>query len=277
MARRRSSSTKLAKQMDRHILYQISVQDTEAELDFVEETYREIRGKALKTIREDFCGTANTACDFICRKKSHKAVAVDIDAEVLDWGREHNVAELSEEQQSRLKLIEGDVLNSKTDPVQAVLAMNFSYYLFRTRESLRDYFKAVRKALDKDGVLFLDAYGGHEAHMEIEEERECETEDGQSFTYIWDQAKFNPINHHMVCNIHFKFSDGSKMKKAFTYEWRLWSLPELQELLKEAGFKNVVVYWEGTDEDTGEGDGVYTPATEGDADPGWVTYITAYD
>ena len=37
----------------------------------------------------------------------------------------------------------------------------------------------------------------------------------------------------------------------------MWSLPEIREILKEVGFKESHVYWEGTDED-GEGDGVFT-------------------
>jgi hypothetical protein len=65
------------------------------------------------------------------------------------------------------------------------------------------------------------------------------------------------------------------MKRAFTYEWRLWTLPEIRELLEEAGFSKVTVYWEGTDEETGEGDGKYYPSLQGDADPSWVCYLTA--
>jgi len=42
-----------------------------------------------------------------------------------------------------------------------------------------------------------------------------------------------------------------------------------------AGFSQVDVYWEGTDEDTGEGDGIYTPTEQGDADAGWIAYIVA--
>jgi hypothetical protein len=52
-------------------------------------------------------------------------------------------------------------------------------------------------------------------------------------------------------------------------------LPELRELLDEAGFSRITVHWEGTDEETGEGDGIYSPATVGDADPSWVCFITA--
>jgi hypothetical protein len=78
----------------------------------------------------------------------------------------------------------------------------------------------------------------------------------------------------MVCHIHFKFPDKSKMKKAFTYVWRLWSLPEIKEMLVEAGFHNPVVYWEGTDKD-GDGDGVFTADEQGEADAGWIAYISA--
>ena len=49
----------------------------------------------------------------------------------------------------------------------------------------------------------------------------------------------------------------------------------LAELLAEAGFSQVDVYWEGTDEETGEGSGEYYPTLEGEADPAWVAYIVA--
>jgi hypothetical protein len=64
------------------------------------------------------------------------------------------------------------------------------------------------------------------------------------------------------------------MKKAFSYEWRLWTLPEIRELLLEAGFSKATVYWEGEDED-GEGNGEFTPEAEGEPDPAWIVYIVA--
>ena len=78
----------------------------------------------------------------------------------------------------------------------------------------------------------------------------------------------------MRTHIHFEFPDGSKIKKAFTYEWRLWTAPEICELLLEAGFENPVVYWEQEDED-GEGNGEYCPESKGDADLAWISYIVA--
>ena len=270
MTRKKRNQPSQADQADRHLLYEASVQDTESELEFVSETFEELTGRPLKRIREDFCGTANTACAWIREGEDHEAIGVDLDGDVLEWGRRHHASRLSNSQRKRLELIHGDVLSAETPPVDVVLAMNFSYYLFASRETLRGYFGRAREALVEDGVLFLDAFGGYDAHRELEERTEYD-----DFTYVWDQASFDPIHHHMTCLIHFEFPDGSELKNAFEYHWRLWTLPEIRELLLEAGFSSATVYWEGTDEDTGEGDGIYSPSETGDADAGWICYLVA--
>lgn len=260
----------MASRADRHVLYEGSVQDPESELEFVSETFEAQTGRPLKSIREDFCGTAHTACYWVSLGREHRAVGVDLDAATLDWGRKHHVARLGRAARARIRLIRGDVLDVHTEAVDAVLAMNFSYYLFTTRDRLRRYFEAARSALKADGILFLDAFGGYEAHQELEERTEYD-----EYTYVWDQSAFNPIDQHMTCRIHFEFPDGSEMRDAFVYHWRLWTLPEVRELLLEAGFSSATVYWEGTDEDTGEGDGIYSPSEQGDADAGWIAYLVA--
>jgi hypothetical protein len=270
MSRARKKNTPMANLADRHELYEASVQDTETELEFVAETFLALAGRPLKRIREDFCGTANTACAWVRSGADHEAIAVDLDAEVLEWGRRHHIKALGRTERDRLSIHNDDVLSVQTRPVDAVLAMNFSYYLFTTREHLRAYFEKARSALVEDGVLFLDAFGGYDAHRELEERTEYD-----DFTYVWDQASFDPINHHMTCQIHFEFPDDSRLERAFEYHWRLWTLPEIRELLLEAGFSSATVYWEGTDEETGEGDGIYSPSESGDADAGWICYLVA--
>jgi len=259
-----------AVQADRYVLYQESVQDVETEIDFVQETFQELRGRPGESLREDFCGTANTVCEWIKRGNEHTGYGVDLDPRVLEWGQANNIAGMTPDQQSRVQLLNENVMTVRTEPVDMVLAMNFSYFLFMDRPTMRAYFEHAREALVEDGILFLDAFGGYDAPRELEEPRECE-----GFTYIWDQASFNPINNQMTCYIHFEFDDGSRQDKAFVYRWRLWSLPELKELLEEAGFRAVDIYWEGTDPETEEGDGIYEPAEVGDADAGWICYIVA--
>ena len=266
-----SKKKTMAEKADRHILYEKSVQNVAEEYKFVSKTFRELRGRRPKYVREDFCGTASMCCEWVRRSEGNTAIGVDIDPDVLSWGRKHNLSRLKSEARLRISLVQEDVCKVKTEkPVDVVLAMNFSYQLFKTRKKLGGYFRKVRKALAKDGILFMDAFGGYEAYQEIREKRRY-----NSFKYIWEHALYNPIDGNILCHIHFGFPDGSKLKKAFTYDWRLWSLPELRELLDEAGFSKVTVYWEGTDPKTGEGNNVYSPATEGDADPGWVCFLVA--
>lgn len=266
----RFGRNKMASSADRHYLYQQSVQDTESEIDFITETWADLRSRPAELLREDFCGTANTACEWIRRDAQHWAVGIDLDTEVLEWGILNNLAQLDDSEQARITLLEENVLDADPEAADIVLAMNFSYYLFLTRAEMLEYFECVHAGLVDDGIFILDAYGGYDAPRNIEEERECD-----DFTYIWEQAAFNPIDSTMDCHIHFGFPDDSRMDRAFSYHWRLWTLPEISELLNEAGFSDVAVYWEGTDEKTNEGDGEYTPSTVGDADPGWVCYIVA--
>ena len=265
----------IAQSADRHLLYQQAVQDVEAEIDFVEDTWSELRQRPAVLLREDFCGTANTACEWVSRDREHQAIGIDLDGQVLDWGRLNNLAALDDEQAQRVELLQENVLQTRTEPADIILAMNFSYYLFLERDQLREYFASALQGLVEDGILFLDAYGGYEAPMVLTEPRECKDRDGNDFTYIWEQASFNPIDSCMDCHIHFEFSDKSRMEKAFSYHWRLWTLPEIREILYEAGFTKVDVYWEGTDEVNNEGNGIYTPSETGDADPGWVCYVVA--
>jgi SAM-dependent methyltransferase len=266
--KRKKKGPSMAERADRHVLYEKSVQCVEAEIDFVDETFSKLRDRKAKILREDFCGTANTSCEWVRRRRTNHAIGVDLDADVLAWGRENNVAKLGKAA-NRIALINDDVLEVQNDPVDMVLAMNFSYWIFKQRPLMRFYFRRVRDALVDDGILFLDAFGGSEAYIEVEESTKY-----NGFTYIWDQAEFNPVNSETLCHIHFKFPDGSRMRNAFSYSWRLWTLPEIRELLEEAGFTRSTVYWQGTDED-GEDDGEFEPTERGDADLAWIAYIVA--
>ncbi len=275
MASRRSRhhNPPLAEIADRHRLYELAVQDAGAEVAFVDRTFRRLRGRAGETLREDFCGTAAVCAEWVRSRRSRHAWGVDLNPEVLDWGRRNNLARLDPAQAARVTLLQDDVLQVETAPVDVLLAMNFSYWTFKDRLTLGRYLRRARDALADDGVLFLDAFGGYDAFRELEEPREID-EGGWRFTYIWDQARFDPLGNHLLCHIHFAFPDRSRIDDAFTYDWRLWTLPELRELLEEAGFARVTVYWQGFDRD-GEPSGRFRPVTRGEADAGWIVYITA--
>jgi SAM-dependent methyltransferase len=261
----------MASRSDRHDLYQRAVQTVDAEIDFVDATFRKLRGRLPATLREDFCGTANTSCEFVRRRKANRAWGVDLDEATLAWGIEHNLSKLKDDARSRVTLVRDNVIHARTPKVDCVLAMNFSYYLLMERAQLLAYFKSVRQTLGPRGVFFLDAYGGYDAFRVLKEKRNI----GRGATYVWDQADFDPISGVAECHIDFRFKDGSAMKKAFSYRWRMWTLPEIRDVLVDAGFRTTTVYWEGWDEKAHTGDGDFKPATRGEPDPGWICYIVA--
>ncbi len=263
----------LAETADRHHLYELSVQCAEAEIDFVDATYKKLRKRRASLLREDFCGTANVCCEWVRRRKQNRAIGVDLDPEVLRWGQVHRLGALKPGEAKRIELLQKNVLSVKTKAPDIISAMNFSYWLFKERKLLKRYFRRVHNQLADDGIFFMDAYGGYDSFRDIEEEREIEDDDS-TFTYVWEQEKYDPISGTLICHIHFDFEDGSRLEQAFSYDWRLWTLPEIRELLEEAGFRQVTFYWQGFDEQ-GEADGIFKPVIEGEADAGWICYITA--
>ena len=258
-----------AKTADINDLYERSVQCPESEIDLVYQAWREMRGRKPFSIREDFCGTSAVAREWVRRDDLNTVVGVDLDRETLSWAQDRINQDLTTHQINRIELVEHDVMEIQSTPVDCILAMNFSYCGFKKRRNLLAYFKAVYRSVVDDGLFLLDAYGGSDSFLEMDEERDLD-----GFTYIWDQHYVNPITGDVTNYIHFEFPDGSKINKAFVYEWRFWTLPEIKDVLTEAGFSRVVVYWEGTDED-GDGNGEWSIDERGEACAGWVAYIAA--
>ena len=268
--RKRRGET-LARRADKYDCYQRSVQEPSAEIRVVERVFARTRGRPARSLREDFCGTAQMACAWTARHGENTALGVDLDPECLRWGRAHNVAALDPEAQSRVKLVEGNVLDVGHEPVDVTLAFNFSWFILKERAELLRYLRGARASLKSDGLLFLDCYGGPEAQEVTSIRRRCE-----GFTYVWEQRGFDPIGHVGSNAIHFEFKDGSSLRNAFRYDWRLWSLPELRDLLREAGFARSEVLWEGTSRETGEGNDIFSPRERADAAIAWVAYVVGH-
>ena len=264
-ARRKAPLT--ARNADRHDLYQRSVQNADREGRFVARTFERIAGRAAVSLREDFCGTALFSARWVT--KGHRtAVGLDLDRDVLAWGAEHNLAPLGD-RASSVRLLRQDVRDPCRGRFDVTVALNFSYFVFATRTDLRRYFTGVRRSMAERGIFVLDAYGGYQSWRPQTERRKL-----AGFTYVWEQASVDPIDHAVVNHIHFEFPNGSRMRRAFTYRWRLWTLPEIRELLAEAGFSRSSVYWEDRDAE-GVGTHTYRPRAHVAQEPAWVAYIVA--
>lgn len=262
-----------AKTADKYELYQMSVQSPEWDLRFLVRQFRSLRGREPLHLREDFCGTALLCATWVERNPERTAEGYDLDPEPLAWGKQHNFAPIGKAAE-RIQLFEKDVRSKGKRPADLRLAQNFSYCIFKERAELLDYFTRVRKELAPDGMFAIDMYGGYEANEEMEEERKIEG----GFTYVWDQHQFLPGTSDYTCYIHFRFRDGTKMEKAFSYRWRYWNMADLKDLLREAGFRDVRSYFEQSNESDGTGNGVYKLDDTGVTCrncAGWIAYILA--
>ena len=258
-----------AKTIDKHVLYQMAVQSPQVEAVFVDRLYRKMFGRPATIFREDFCGTSLICCEWVKMRRTNQAYGVDLDGPTLEWGRRHNVSALAPQAAARVHLINGDVRRVARPKVHIIGAFNYSYFCLREIGDLVHYFRSARRSLDRQGLLVLDAYGGWAAQQVMQETTRL-----PGFTYIWRQAEYDPLNDHTVCHINFRFRDGTALRRAFTYHWRLWSLGAIQDALRAAGFTSTQVYWEGTNA-KGGGNGVYRRVVKPKNSAGWNAYVVA--
>ncbi len=259
----------MARNADRHELYQRAVQSPPLDAAFYARWFKKYTGRELRLLREDFCGTAALACHHVKRHRQNRAIGVDLHWQTLAWGRIHNMRKLlNAEQQTRLCLLAKNVLDVRSPQADAVLALNFSYSVWKTRQELGAYIRNCYRSLKPGGLLFLDAWGGPDVLKQKTDRKRF-----GNFVYLWEQRAFDPITHAITCAIHFEFNDGSRLRDAFVYDWRLWTLAEIRELFAEAGFTDVHVLWEGTDTATLRGNGVFRRKERGDMDEAWISIV----
>ena len=261
-----------AKSADKYELYQLAVNSPEADVEFLMKTFERLRGREPRHLREDFCGTAALAAEWISQGEEFTAEGFDLDPEPIEWGKRRNFEPLGEEAMRRMTFHRRDVRSRARRRPDVTSAPNFSYWLLRTRKEMLEYFRSTYRDLAKDGLFVLDLYGGPDAFIEMEEVRRLEN----GVQYVWDQIAYRPASGEYDCAIHFRFRDGSEMRNAFEYTWRFWHLTELKDLLLDAGFRTVDGYFEGSDEDNPEdGNGIFEKDEEGENIDAWIAYLVA--
>lgn len=253
---------------DKYDLYLKSVQSPDVDVLFYRDTYKELKRKLPRVLREDFCGTFGLSCEWVKLNKNFESFALDIDPEPMAYGKAHNFKKLSSSQQKRVHVLEKNVLDKDLPRADIIVAMNFSYFVFKTRALMKAYFLNSLRSLRPGGIFIVDIFGGSQCFDANED-----IHPNKKFTYYWDQTGFDPVTNRSVFHIHYRVG-REKIKKVFSYDWRMWSIPEIRDILEEVGFSRTHVYWEGTTT-KGEGDGKFTRTEHGEACLSWVAYIVA--
>lgn len=252
--------------IDRHALYEIAVQAPAQDAQLLASWFRRATGRPLRVLREDFCGTAAISCAFVrggrgAERGLRRAIGVDHDAATIARAK-HNAAALPASMQPHIQFVCADVRKARVAKADLVVALNFSYCVFHERSDLLAYLNSCHRSLRRGGAVVLDVFGGGLAHRPFSERF-----DHGAFAHEWEQRSFDPATHRVDCRIHFDTPHG-RLDSAFVYDWRMWTVPELVDLLREAGFASTSVLWQ--DPKTG----TFRQRAKGPADPHWLAYVT---
>lgn len=261
-----------ARLADRHDLYQRAVQAPETDVALFTRAFRRERGRLPLVLREDFCGTALLCAEWVRSHAGRRAEGFDIDPEPVRWAELEHLGALSARARQRVHVHERDVRERGLWRADVRAALNFSYCVFHERRVLLAYLRGARASLARDGLFVLDVHGGPEAMEDLEETRAVRG----GFRYVWEQQSYDPFSARAKRHITFRFRDGTRMRRAFSYDWRLWTMPELRDLLEDAGFRRVDIYAEGWTASGRSGNGVFRRVTRGENCASWIAYLLAW-
>ena len=294
-------------------LYRWAVQDPATHVAVLSRMYARLRNRQPAVLREDFAGTSAESVAWVAALDGaaatqpygvsagddRTALAVDHDPATLAWAR-RRAERLLGERAGRVRFVEGDVLSvapldacgaahpsgaapPEVPPADVISVLNFSIFHFHRRENLAAYFQHARRCLAADGILVLNAFGGPGAMRTRIDRRRVEPVPTSSepapppFEYRWDQRGYDAVANRLDCRIHFVVDDAdgnpTTIENAFQYDWRIWTLPELTELMREAGFADAQVWRHTWDASKGK-EGVFLgPVARIENLDTWLAYV----
>ncbi len=265
-------------------LYRWAVQDPITQARVLQLVWARTRpGHVPTLLREDFAGTAMDSIAWVALSEGREALAVEIDAPTVTWARARAHALLGA-RADRLMHVQGDVLRIGPPDVPAahiVAALNYSIFTFVDRSVLREYFANARRGLQDDGVFVANAFGGPETMRAPVRRRLVAQRTGlpgetppPPFDYEWEHGAYDAVTAVVDCRIHFVDAGPTRarVRDAFHYRYRMWSLPELVEIAREAGFRDAQVWQHTHDAEAGVFLG---PVTRLDAPDRWTAYLVA--
>nr|KAJ3419242.1 hypothetical protein HK105_007214 [Polyrhizophydium stewartii] len=193
-----------------------------------------------RTFLEDFCGTAVLADAWAGMHATHEAFGIDIDPAVIAHARAQT---LQHAHSARVHVSVGNVLEPTAaygvPPVDLIAALNYGVFYHHRRADLVKYLRRCADALNHGGVLIVDCFGG--ARVSSVEGRLFKRR-FSDFTYFFEQKPMDALSSIVHVHLHFRFDDGSWLKNAFTYEFRVYTIREIREAMLEAGFARTFVW-----------------------------------
>ena len=224
------------RRINRFDLYEIAAQAPQHQARFL----ASLHGAGASMLAEDFAGPASIARAWIALGDDRRAIAVDTNAEALDHAAERLGGAMGGAALERLTPLNTDVLSARYR-ADVIAALNFAICELHARSDLLTYLRHALLRLEARGVLVADLYAGATAMFLGSTEQSIDTGHGV-VRYTWEQRGVDPLTGLVTNAMHFVLPDGTALRDAFVYRWRLWSIPELRDAMREAGFRSTEVH-----------------------------------
>lgn len=226
-----------------------------------------LHGGSPARLREDFGGAGAVSRAFVDAAPNRRALVVDIDPAPL--------ARLAGHPDIATRVADATELDD-LEPADIVFVGNFSIGYVECRRRLVRYLAASRRRLLPGGLFVCDMYGGPGAWRLGGLARRIPLPGGSTLHYWWEHEAADPLTGMVDNAISFRVETAGDIveehPRAFTYRWRLRSLPELRDLLLEAGFGSVEVRVHAGLEPDGR---PKPPASPRDLEADWTALIAA--
>lgn len=196
-------------------------------------------GAPPRVLREDFAGTGVLCLAWTRQNVLNTAYGVDLDRETVNYSLKHVLA--GQHEADRVKMVVGNVLADRERELRIpkadiIAALNYGCCYFYERRQLLEYLKKSLDSLKSRGVLVADLFGARSFRHEKRSEKH------PNFTYVFEQSEINPITNRINLDLHFAFPDGSWLRRAFSYDFRVWTIRDLREAMLEVGFEKVAMF-----------------------------------
>lgn len=235
--------------VNRFDLYQLAVQSCDIQVRFL----RALHANEPQVLADDFSGPAGLARAWLTLNDRYAAVATDTDDIPLAHAFVRTAEDLGNATLRRLALQRASVLEAGGH-ADIIAALNFAVCELPSRQQLVTYFRHAQFRLNSQGIIVIDTYAGPSAFDTGSYTQIIETPAGE-LTYQWEQRAADPMSGRVSNSIHITLPTGEHLEDLFVYDWRLWSVPEIREALREANFRHTEVHID------------YGQALDGDGNP----------
>lgn len=226
----------LASKADKLELYEGSVQEPRKECRNLEAIYKDLTGTMPRILREDFCSTAMIAMAWLQSPDVlRKSIGVDIDPVMIKRAEEIR----NRDNVSRITLVQASVLDEHTAPsADLIAALNYAIFYFHKRGDAVKYLRLSRDRLRQNGCIILDLFGGE---SDVRSGKKRIRTNAEGVEYWLEESQRDLLTNTVKLALSFRMRDGSWVKNAFIYDFRVYSIAEVSR--KRKGYFVNDRYW----------------------------------